>query len=229
MTTSAKTSPEERQADGLPGFAKIRQMKRGSYDKGLAYEILDTGLVAHCGFIHENRPMVIPMAYARIGDRLYVHGASTTRIITANSAGAPASATVTLVDGLVVARSAFHHSMNYRCAVVHGTARLVDDPEEQVRALAAITDHLLPGRWDECREIMRKEHKATGVLSLKIEHASTKIRTGGPVDDNEDLGTDVWAGIVPVTTALGQPLAAPDVPDHTPVPASLPAARRKFA
>lgn len=229
MKTSNKTSLEHQKAGSPPDFAKIRQMKRGSYDRDLAYEILDVGLIAHCGFIHENRPMVIPMAYARIGDRLYIHGASTTRIISANAGGVPASATVTLVDGLVVARAAFHHSMNYRCAVVHGTARLVDEPAEQVRALAAITDHLLPGRWDECRQMMRKEHKATGVLSLEIEHVSTKIRTGGPVDDSEDLGTDIWAGIVPVTTALGQPFTASDVPGDTPVPASLSAARRKFA
>ncbi|KZM48535.1 pyridoxamine 5'-phosphate oxidase family protein [Labrenzia sp. OB1] len=229
MTSSDKTSSEQQQSIDPPVFAKIRQMKRGSYDRDLAYEILDTGLIAHCGFIHENRPMIIPMAYARIGNRLYIHGASTTRIIKANSAGVPASATVTLIDGLVVARAAFHHSMNYRCAVVHGTARLVEEPREQVRALAAITDHLLPGRWNECRQMLPKEHKATGVLSLEIEHVSTKVRTGGPVDDSEDLGTDVWAGIVPITEALGQPLTAPEVPDHTPLPPSISAARRKFA
>lgn len=223
------SSSEKRPTNDLPGYARIRQMNRGCYDRALAYEILDAGLIAHCGFIHEHRPMVIPMAYARMGDRLYIHGASTTRIIKANSAGVPASLTVTLVDGLVVARSAFHHSMNYRCAIVHGTARLVEDPEEQIRALAAITDHLLPGRWDECRAMLTKEHKATGVLVLDIEHASTKVRTGGPVDDNQDLGMDIWAGVVPVVTALGQPFTATDVPEGTGVPASVPAARRKFA
>ncbi len=220
---------EKRHAATLPRFAKIRQMNRGSYDRALAYEILDAGMVAHCGFIHEDRPMVIPMAYARIGDRLYIHGASTTRIIKDNAKGVPASLTVTLLDGLVVARSAFHHSMNYRCAIVHGTARLVEDHDKQVEALAAITDHLLPGRWDECRDMMPKEHKATGVLALEMEHVSTKVRTGGPVDDKEDLGTALWAGVVPVTTALGQPFDAYDVPKDTPVPASVPAARRKFA
>jgi len=228
MTSSDATLPEKRQTAGIPSYARIRQMKRGAYDRDLAYEILDAGLIAHCGFIHEDRPMVIPMAYARLGDTLYIHGASTTRIIAANASGVPASATVTLVDGLVVARSAFHHSMNFRCAIVHGTARLVDDPQEQVKALAAITDHLLPGRWDECRDMLPKELKATGVLALEIEHASTKVRTGGPADDKEDLGTDIWAGVVPVVTALGQPLAAPDVPERTPVPASVPAAQRKF-
>mgnify|MGYP001793812526 FL=1 len=220
---------EKRKAADKPRYAKIRQMSRGGYDRALAYEILDAGLVAHCGFIHEDRPMVIPMAYARTGDSLYIHGASTTRIVKSNAKGVPASLTVTLLDGLVVARSAFHHSMNYRCAIVHGTARLVKDKDEQVSALAAITDHMLPGRWDECRAMSSKEHKATGVLILEIEHVSTKVRTGGPVDDKEDIGTDLWAGVVPVTTALGQPFDAYDVPEGIPVPASIAAARRKFA
>lgn len=220
---------EKRQAKDLPGYARIRQMNRGGYDKTVAYDILDKGLVAHCGFIHEDRPMVIPMAYARIGDRIYIHGASTTRIIKSNAESVPMSLTVTLVDGLVVARSAFHHSMNYRCAIVHGIAKHVESEQEQIDALAAITDHLLPGRWEECRKMMSKEHKATGVLVLDIEHVSTKVRTGGPVDDKEDLGTDIWAGVVPVVTALGQPLSAPDVSAGTRVPASVPAARKKFA
>ncbi|MCK7613563.1 pyridoxamine 5'-phosphate oxidase family protein [Roseibium sediminicola] len=220
---------EKRQAADLPGYAKIRQMNRGSYDRDLVNEILDAGLVAHVAFIDGDRPIVIPMAYARIDDRLYIHGASTTRIVKANGGGVPASLEVTLIDGIVVARSGFHHSVNYRCAIVHGTARLVEDPQEQIEALAAITDHLLPGRWDECREMMAKELKATGVLALDMEHVSTKVRGGGPVDDKEDLGTDIWAGVVPVVTALGQPLAAPDVPADTPVPASIPAARKKFA
>ena len=213
----------------LPAYAKIRQMNRGGYDRTVAYDILDVGLVAHCGFVHEDRAMVIPMAYARIGDKLYIHGASTTRIIKNNADGVPASLTVTLLDGIVVARSAFHHSMNYRCAIVHGTARLVTDHDEQIEALAAITDHLLPGRWDECRTMMAKEHKATGVLVLDMDHVSTKVRTGGPADDKEDLGTDIWAGVVPITTALGQPHAAEDVPDGTLPPASIRAAKQKFS
>ncbi|GAA0774265.1 pyridoxamine 5'-phosphate oxidase family protein [Roseibium denhamense] len=214
---------------GRPAYAKIRQMNRGGYDRAIANQILDKGLIAHCGFIHDGQPMVIPMAYARVDDVLYIHGASTTRIIKANVDGVPASLTVTLVDGLVVARSAFHHSMNYRCAIVHGTASKVTSEDEETMALAAITDHLLPGRWDECRAMMPKELKATGVLRLTMDYVSTKVRTGGPVDDKEDLGSNVWAGVVPVTTALGQPLAAADVPDTSPVPASIPSAARKFA
>jgi len=223
------STSEKRKGANLPDYARIRQMKRGSYDRELAYGVLDAGLVAHVGFLHEDRPMVIPMVYARMGDKLYIHGASTTRIITNNAAGVPASLTVTLLDGLVVARAAFHLSMNYRCAIVHGTARRVEDPDEQVRALAAITDHLLPGRWEESRNMAAKEQKATGVLVLEIEHASSKIRTGGPADDEEDLELDIWAGVVPVTTALGQPLTAADVPDNTGVPNSIKAARQKFA
>ncbi|MEM5581829.1 pyridoxamine 5'-phosphate oxidase family protein [Roseibium sp. AS2] len=228
MTHPDTRLAKPRTANDLPRHAKIRQMNRGGYDRDLAYGILDAGLVAHVGFIQDNRPMVIPMAYARIGDRIYIHGASTTRIIKANSAGVPASLTVTLVDGIVVARSAFHHSMNYRCVVLHGTAHLVDDPAEQTDALAAITDHLLPGRWSECRDMTPKELKATGVLVMDIDHASTKVRTGGPVDDKDDLGSDIWAGVVPVVTALGQPFSASDVPDRSPVPPSVPAARKKF-
>lgn len=223
------SSLDKRKAADIPRYARIRQMNRGSYDRDLAYGILDAGMVAHVGFVDGDRPIVIPMAYARIEDRLYIHGASTTRIVKANGGGVPASLEVTLVDGIVVARSGFHHSMNYRCAIVHGTAHLVENEEEQATALAAITDHLLPGRWAECREMMPKELKATGVLALDMEHVSTKVRTGGPVDDAEDLGTGIWAGVVPVVTALGQPLAAADVPPDTPVPASVPAARRKFA
>lgn len=213
----------------LPAYAKIRQMNRGSYDRQLAYDILDTGLIAHCGFVHEGRPMVIPMAYARVGDKIYIHGASKTRIIKANSDGVPASLTVTMVDGIVAARSAMHHSMNYRCAIVHGTARLVHDREEQIAALAAITDHLLPGRWDECRPMNAQEHKATGVLELDIEHVATKVRTGPPADDPEDIGMPLWAGVVPVATALGPAMTAADVPDGTTEPPSLQAAKRKFA
>lgn len=213
----------------LPAYAKIREMNRGSYDRQLAYDILDTGLIAHCGFVHDGRPMVIPMAYARVGGKIYIHGASKTRIIKANAAGVPASLTVTLVDGIVAARSAMHHSMNYRCVIVHGTARLVEDRDEQIAALAAITDHLLPGRWDECRPMNAQEHKATGVLELDIEQVATKVRTGPPADDPEDIGMPLWAGVVPVTTALGPAMTGADVPDGTTEPPSLQAAKGKFA
>jgi nitroimidazol reductase NimA-like FMN-containing flavoprotein (pyridoxamine 5'-phosphate oxidase superfamily) len=213
----------------VPGYAKIRQMNRGSYDADRARSILDAGLVGHVGFIADERPMVIPMAYAREGDRLYLHGASKTRIIKDNAEGVPMSMTVTLLDGLVVARSAFHHSVNYRCAIVHGTARLVTDEKEKEAALTAITDHLLPGRWDECRPMTAQELKATGVLALDMEHVSTKVRTGAPVDDDEDYELEIWAGVVPVVTALGQPHSDERVKPEVEAPPSVGLAKRKFA
>ncbi len=212
----------------LPPYAKIRQMSRGSYDRDLAHSILDAGMVGHAGFIADGRPMVIPMIYTRDGDTLYIHGASTTRIIKANETGTPVSFTVTLLDGIVVARSAFHHSMNYRCAIVHGTARLVEDADEKVAAFAAMTDHLLPGRWDECRPMLPKELKATGVVAIEIEHVATKVRNGPPVDDEEDYGLDVWAGVLPIATGLGQPYDDGRLKDGIKSPASVSAAKQKF-
>lgn len=212
-----------------PGYAKIRQMNRGSYDRELAYSILDKGLIAHVGFISEDRPMVIPMVYARIGNVLFIHGASTTRIIKQQSNGTPITLTVTLLDGLVVARSAFHLSMNYRCAIVHGSARPVMSGQEKTTAMAAITNHMLPGRWSESRPMLAKELKGTGILAVEIQDVATKVRTGQPVDDPEDLELDIWAGVVPVTTAIAEPLADPLIKDHLPVPNSIRNAKQKFA
>lgn len=219
----------DRQEPDRPAYARIRQMKRGDYDRVLANEILDCGLVGHMGFVADERPMVIPMAYARVGDVLYVHGASTTRLIKSQAGGLPVSFTVTHLEGLVVARAAFNLSMNYRCAIVHGQATLVEDLAEKEASLIAITDHMLPGRWSESRPMLPKELKATGVLRLTMDHVSTKVRSGPPVDEDEDLGLPIWAGVIPVTSALGQPLAAADVPDTVTAPASLQAARKKFA
>ncbi len=219
--TDARTLP--------PRYARIRQMKRGSYDRDTVHAVLDAGLVAHVGFIDEGRPMVIPMVYGRRGETLYIHGASTTRIVKKIGDTAPLSLTVTMVDGLVVARAAFHNSVNYRCAIVHGTARHVTDAAEHEEALALVTDHLLPGRWAESRPMTAQERKATGVLALEIEEAATKIRTGGPVDDEEDYGLAVWGGVVPVVTALGRPLDDGRVAGGAPVPASVARARAKLA
>ncbi len=203
-------------------------MRRASYDQGLAYSILDKGLIGHVGFVDEGKPMVIPMAYGRDGDTLYIHGASTTRAVKKQETGTPVTFTVTLVDGLVVARAAFHLSMNYRCAIVHGTARQVTAEEDKAEALAVITDHLLPGRWDESRPIQPNELKATGLLAIDIEYVATKVRSGPPVDDEEDLALDIWSGVLPVATAIGQPLADTHTPEEQAVPASLVEAKRKF-
>jgi nitroimidazol reductase NimA-like FMN-containing flavoprotein (pyridoxamine 5'-phosphate oxidase superfamily) len=216
-------------AADLPRYAIARQQKRACYDAATVHAILDQGLVAHVGFVAADRPMVMPMAYGRDGDTLFIHGASTTRIIRGVEDGFPVCLTVTLVDGIVVARSAFHHSMNYRSVVVHGTARHVTDPAEHDHALRVITEHLLPGRWDEVRPMLAKERKATGVLALPIEAASAKVREGAPVDDEEDYALPVWAGVLPVTTAIGRPVDDNRLVDGTPLPASLAAARRRFA
>lgn len=209
-----------------PKYARARQAKRASYDESTIHAILDGGLVGHVGFIADERPMVIPMAYARRDGTIYLHGASKTRI--ARLDGVPMCMEVTQLTGIVAARSGFHHSVNYRSAVVHGTARFVDGSELDI-ALDMIVDHLLPGRSAEVRPMSAQERKATGVVALDIEHASAKVRTGPPVDDEADLALGIWGGVVPVTTAVGSGVQDAFTPDGAPEPASLAAARRKFA
>ena len=213
----------------LPPYAKARNGKRAHYDEASVHAILDTGLVGHLSFVADGRPMVVPLAYARDGNRLYLHGASKTRFVKLCRDAAPLCLAVTMVDGIVAARSAFHHSVNYRCAIVHGYARAVDDPAEHDHALRIITEHLLPGRYGEVRPVHPQERKATGVIALEIEAASAKIRNGPPVDDAEDLALGLWAGVLPVVTGLGRGLADGHTPDGLPEPASMAAARRKFA
>ncbi|WP_346895827.1 pyridoxamine 5'-phosphate oxidase family protein [uncultured Roseibium sp.] len=218
--------PPETETRTLPAYARARQPKRARYDEETIHGILDAGLVGHAGFVADDRPMVIPMAYARVGGTLYLHGASKTRI--ARLDGVPMCMTVTQLTGIVAARSGMHHSVNYRSAVVHGTARHVEGDEFDA-ALEAITDHLLPGRTAEIRPMTAQERKATGVVALDIDHASAKVRTGPPVDDEEDHALGLWAGVVPVTTALGTGVQDAYTPDGMVEPASIAAARRKFA
>nr|WP_321460116.1 pyridoxamine 5'-phosphate oxidase family protein [uncultured Cohaesibacter sp.] len=182
---------------------KIRVAKRADYDKDTLFAILDEGLIAEVGFVLENKPIVLPMVYGRVGDQLYIHGAKAARMFKQLKEGLPICLNVTLVDGLVVGRSAFHHSMNFRSANIHGTARLVEDEKEKYDALVAITDHLAPGRWDETRETTQKEINATSVIAVTIEQAASKIRTGMPIDDEADYDLDHWAGIVPISTSFG--------------------------
>lgn len=216
-------------SDALPPYAVARQPRRASYDQQTINAILDAGLVGHVGFIADGRPMVIPMAYGRKDQTIYLHGASKTRIVALHEDNAPLTMTVTLVDGIVAARSGFHHSMNYRAAVMHGHARRVDDIDEIEDALKRVTEHLLPFRWDEVRPMYQKERKATGIVALEIEAASAKIRQGPPVDDPEDHDLPIWAGVIPVTTALGQPVGDGKTPGDVPPPASAQLARTKFA
>lgn len=208
-------------------FSKVRYSPRAHYDKATVFDILDHGVVAHVGLVIEDRPIVIPMIYARAGDTLYIHGAKATRIIKGPAETAPACLTVTHIDALVVARSAFHHSMNYRSVVVHGHIRKVESPEERTLALTTITNHLAPKRWDEVRPMSDKELKATGVLALEIETASAKIRTGPPIDETQDLNLDIWSGLLPIHTQFGAPEADSHSIDLSP-PESLQYAKAKF-
>jgi uncharacterized protein len=179
--------------------SRLRRLpNRGSHDREAIYKILDAAFVAHVGFQNNGQPFVIPTLYGRDEDTLYLHGSAASRMLNHLSGGVPACVTVTLVDGLVLARSAFHHSMNYRSVVAFGTAREIEDAERKVHALWTISEHLLAGRWDDVRGPNAKELKATAVLEFAIEEASAKIRQGPPLDDEEDYSLPVWAGVVPL-------------------------------
>jgi uncharacterized protein len=184
-----------------------RLPKRGSHDWETIHKILDAAFLAHVGFNMNDQPFVIPTLFGRDGDKLYLHGSAASRMLRELEKGLPVCVTVTLVDGLVLARSAFHHSMNYRSVVAFGTAHTIKDPEQKAAALRHISEHLIAGRWAEVREPNEKELKATAVLEFAIEEASAKIRTGPPLDDEEDYDLPVWAGIVPLRITAGVPIA----------------------
>jgi nitroimidazol reductase NimA-like FMN-containing flavoprotein (pyridoxamine 5'-phosphate oxidase superfamily) len=192
---------------------RVRRLpKRAAYDRAAIDAILDEALVCHLGFVHNGQPFVIPTLHARVGDRVYVHGSAASRMLRTLGAGFPACLTVTLLDGLVLARAAFHHSVNYRSVVVLGTAEPVSDPDQKVCALRAFTEHVLPGRWDDIRPPTRQELEATAVLSLPLDEASAKVRTGPPVDDEEDYALGVWAGVIPLRLQALAPAADPRLP-----------------
>ena len=180
---------------------------RGAYDRETIDAILDEGMICHVGFVADGQPYVIPTGYARVGDNVYIHGSSASRMLRRLSEGVDVCVTVTLLDGLVLARSAFHHSMNYRSVVILGRAEPVDDADEKNMALEAFTEHIIPGRWVEVRWPSELELKATTVLKLAIDEASAKIRTGDPKDDAEDYEMDVWAGVLPLVTQPGNAIA----------------------
>ena len=177
---------------------------RGVFDRAAIYAILDEAFVCHVAFAVDGQPYAMPTGYARQGDALYLHGSAASRMVRQLSAGVDVCVTVTIVDGLVLARSAFHHSMNYRSVVVLGRARLVTGRDEKLAAMRCFTDHVVPGRWAEVRPITDQELKGTAVLALPIEEASAKVRTGPPLDDAEDLEWPVWAGVVPLGTTVGE-------------------------
>jgi hypothetical protein len=191
---------------------------RGSNDMEAVNAILDAAFLAHVGFVVDGQPFVIPTLYGRSGDKLYLHGSAASRMLRTLETGVPVCVTVTLVDGLVLARSAFHHSMNYRSAVVFGTARKIDEPTQKNEALRVISEHLIAGRWDEVRVPSEQELKATTVLELTIEEASAKARTGPPVDDEEDYALPAWAGVLPLALQAGEPVADARLAEGASVP-----------
>jgi uncharacterized protein len=183
-----------------------RHPERGTHERETVNQILDEGFVCHVGFVSDGQPYVIPTGYARVDDELYIHGSAASRMLRNLEKGIEMCVTVTLLDGLVMARAAFSHSMNYRSVVVLGKASLIEDPQEKMAALQAITEHIVPGRWKEVRWPTPQEMKATTVLKLPLAEASAKIRTGGPKDKEEDLSFPVWAGVLPLTLVPGTPV-----------------------
>jgi len=186
-----------------------RLPERGSYDRATIDAILDEGFVCHLGFVHDGYPVVIPTAYARSGDTIYVHGSAGSRMLRELAKEIEVCLTVTLVDGLVLARSAFHHSINYRSVVVFGRARLVEDQVERAAGFEAVVEHLVPGRWDDTRLPNEKELATTRLLALSLEEASAKVRSGPPVDDDEDYDLHHWAGVIPLQLTVQPPVPDP--------------------
>ena len=197
----------------------LREPHRGIYDRETAYRILDEGLVCHVGFVADGQPFVIPTSYGRKDANLYIHGSVASRMLRLMKDGAPVCVTVTLLDGLVLARSVFNHSMNYRSVVILGKAVLVEDPQEKLAALHTISEHILPGRWDDARRPNERELKQTSVLRLPIEEFSAKIRTGPPIDDAEDYSFPTWSGVVPLEMKAGAPINDPKLEPAREVPA----------
>ncbi|MFK3733028.1 pyridoxamine 5'-phosphate oxidase family protein [Streptomyces sp. NPDC088090] len=233
-TTTTGTATTAATTEGGPSYpptdrtVPTRSRQRASYDKDVVHAILDEGYVCHLGFLRDGAPVVLPTLYGRIGERLYVHGSTGSRPLRMAGAKAPAEApglpvclTVTHVDGLVLARSAFHHSLNYRSVVVHGTAHQVTDPDELRSALDALVDQVVPGRAADSRPANAKELAATAVIRLDLEEVSAKVRTGGPNDDAEDLPLPHWAGVVPVAPRTGTPIASADLDPAIALPSYL--------
>jgi len=184
-----------------------RAAKRASYDREAVFRILDAGLVAHVGIVEGGRPFVLPMFYARLGEEVLLHCSSKSRILDSLIGGQDVCITVTLLDGLVLARSAFHHSMNYRSVVAFGSGRLIESSEEKAKAAEAITEKVMKGRWEDTRHPSELEYRATALVALKVESASAKVRSGGPIDDEEDMGGPHWAGVVPIVSRPEEPEA----------------------
>ncbi|OBI26062.1 flavin-nucleotide-binding protein [Mycobacterium sp. E1386] len=207
-----------------PRTTPTRYRERARYDRESVHQILDEALICHLGYLSAGRPVVLPTTHVRLGETLYLHGSTGSGPLLAARAtpsGLPVCVTVTLVDGLVLARAAMHHSVNFRSVMVLGTARVVDDETEQLRALAGLLDHVAPGRAADCRAPNARELAATGVLALDLVEVSAKVRTGAPVDDPEDCALPHWAGVVPLSVTAGAPVPAADLDPATPLPGYL--------
>jgi uncharacterized protein len=191
---------------------------RGTYDRAVVHQILDEALFCHLGFVVDGQPFVIPTIHVRVGETIYLHGSPASRMLRTLEQGIAACVTVTHVDGLVLARSAFHHSMNYRSVVVLGTATVVDQPEKKFEVLHALTDHLIRGRWEEIRHPSPDELRRTLVLAIPIHEASAKIRVGPPLDDEEDYALPVWAGVLPLRLTAANAIADPRLAPETAIP-----------
>jgi nitroimidazol reductase NimA-like FMN-containing flavoprotein (pyridoxamine 5'-phosphate oxidase superfamily) len=213
---STETTP----LSSTPRTTLRRHHERGATDRTALYEVLDAGLICHFGVVADGDPVVLPTAYGRAGDTLYLHGSSANGAFWAAD-GQRVCVTVTHLDGLVAARSVFSHSVNYRSAVIFGTAAIVMDEDERWQALRLITDHLIPGRWAAARQPTKKEMAATAVLSLPLAEASVKIRTGGPGDEPADHDLDVWAGVLPVALTFGEPVPDSALRAEIPLPAHI--------
>lgn len=231
-TTTAATAPEPSAYEPTERTVPTRSRERASYDKDLVHAILDQTYLCHLGFVRDGAPVVLPTLYGRVGDRLYVHGSTGSRPLRmagerrTEEPGLPVCVTVTHVDGLVLARSAFHHSINYRSVVVHGVARQVTDEAEKRMALDALVDHVVPGRSRDSRPANAKELAATAVLRLDLAEVSAKVRTGGANDEPEDLSLPHWAGVVPVAPVHGTPVPNDDLAPSVTLPDYLAAPKR---
>jgi uncharacterized protein len=187
----------------------VREADRGVYDRETVNRILDEGFLCHVGFVVEGQPFVIPTSYGRKDNNLYIHGSAASRMLRQLQGGVQVCVTVTLLDGLVLARSVFNHSMNYRSVVILGKASLIEDPQEKIIALHALAEHIIPGRWADARQPNERELKQTSVLRLPIEEFSAKVRTGPPIDDEEDYSFPTWAGVIPLKVVAGAPVNDP--------------------
>ena len=199
----------------------VREPQRANYDREVINAILDEGFICHVGFVADGQPFVIPTSYGRIGDNLYFHGSAASRMLKQLSAAIPVCVTVTLIDGLVIARSIFNHSMNYRSVVVLGTAELIDDPGDKLAALQGLSERLIPGRWEQSRQPNEQELKATSILRVPLTESSAKIRTGPPEDNVEDHALDIWAGLIPLNLVPGEPIPDPQLRAGIPMPENI--------